>query len=71
MPKGFYDPELEPACAICAKGRIAGDGVHVLCSKKGITDPDSSCSKFRYDPIKRKPRSAPELLSFDSDEFLF
>ena len=69
MPKGFYDPEIEPACGICACGRLSADGEHVLCLRKGIMLPSSSCSRFRYDPFKRKPQKPNKLPEFNADDF--
>lgn len=30
---------------------------------------DSSCSAFRYDPLKRKPKQPVELPQFDASDF--
>lgn len=52
----LYNRELPPRCEYCLHGRPAPDADAVLCVKRGIMRPDSSCSKFRYDPLKRVPK---------------
>ena len=47
---------IPPACEYCTRGSGAPDGKTVLCPKKGVMQKDSSCSAFRYDPLKRKPK---------------
>lgn len=59
----------EPACKNCAGGRLSPDKTVILCKKKGITDPDFKCRAFKYDPLKRCPRKAPELITADPSEF--
>ena len=45
------------------------DGNTVLCVKKGVRDKDASCSKYRYDPLKREPRRPAALPSFADNDF--
>ena len=47
---------IPPACEYCSRGSCAPDGKTVLCPKKGVMQKNSSCSAFRYDPLKRKPK---------------
>ena len=56
-------------CEYCARGRIGLDKTVILCPKHGIMAPDDSCKKFVYDPLKRTPKAAPELQSFDEKDF--
>lgn len=37
--------------------------------EKGVMQKDSSCSAFRYDPLKRKPKQPVELPQFDASDF--
>lgn len=50
-----------PACTYCKYGREAPIGDEILCIKQGIMRPSSSCKKFKYDILKRKPAPAPKL----------
>lgn len=58
-----------PACKYCRHGRLAPNEKTVLCLKKGITDPDGKCIKFRYDPLKRRPFLPPETVVADETDF--
>ena len=60
---------IPPACEYCSRGSCAPDGKTVLCPKKGVMQKNSSCSAFRYDPLKRKPKLPVELPKFDASDF--
>lgn len=60
---------IPPACEYCSRGNCAPDGKTVLCPKKGVMQKSSSCSAFRYDPLKRKPKLPVELPTFDASDF--
>ena len=60
---------IPTACEYCTRGSGAPDGKTVLCPKKGVMQKDSSCSAFRYDPLKRKPKQPVELPQFDASDF--
>ena len=62
---------IPPACEYCTRGSGAPDGKTVLCPKKGVMQKDSSCSAFRYDPLKRKPKQPVELPQFDASDLSF
>jgi len=36
----------------------------------GVRLPDSSCKKFLYDPLKRRPSKRPELPKYEESDFL-
>lgn len=67
--KSLFLGQIEPRCAFCSCGRLSGDGEKILCTRKGIVDPGFSCRHFRYDPLRRTPRRAPALPTYDSGEF--
>jgi len=69
MKKKLIGENVEPKCEYCQFGAAAPDGLTVLCPKTGVSDKDASCKKYRYDPLKRVPRPAPEMLSFTADDF--
>ncbi|MBP3329289.1 MAG: hypothetical protein J6L89_00490 [Clostridia bacterium] len=56
-------------CAICAHGKKAADSDMILCSKKGVLQPDYKCRKFKYDPLRRQPRLMPTLPEYTFDDF--
>ena len=50
----MFRKNMEPRCAYCRKGSVLNDR-EVICVKKGVVPLESSCSSFRYDPMKRVP----------------
>jgi hypothetical protein len=63
----LFNKKIEPSCAYCLHGNAIGEG-QVACLKKGITDADSSCKKFSYDPLKRTPEPPQKLKKSDFSE---
>jgi len=61
--------DYKPACEFCRHGKPSPDGHSVLCSLRGVMRRQSSCKKYEYDPIKRRPERAPMLPEFDPGEF--
>ncbi len=61
--------DIEPKCKYCAYGKPAPDDENVLCPHCGMPDKDSSCKKFKYDPLKREPRKPARLASFSEEDF--
>ena len=61
--------KITPQCMYCARGVSAADNT-VLCPKKGVMQPFSSCRKFKYDPLKRQPDFKSEKMDFDPDDFV-
>lgn len=59
----------EKRCGICALGRLSPDGESVLCPKKGITDVNGVCRRYKYDPLKRVPRKEAQLPSYNKEDF--
>lgn len=59
----------EPKCAYCTYGRLSPNGENILCSKKGIMDPDNSCRRYKYDVLKRKPKSQIVIRPADPEDF--
>ncbi|MDD6275685.1 MAG: hypothetical protein PUB20_02515 [Clostridia bacterium] len=60
---------VTPACGICLNGKISPDGDSVLCPKTGIRALDSSCRRFCYDPLKRKPVKIRKPSGFSESDF--
>lgn len=69
MGKPIFDSSVEPKCKYCLSGIPTADGIAVLCAKKGVCDPDFSCRKYRYDPLKREPTPAAPAQKYTEDDF--
>lgn len=61
--------DISPACAYCLHGKMSPGNQSVLCIKKGVMLPTSSCNKFVYDPLKRRPQRMPKLPKMESEDF--
>ena len=46
---------IDKICANCAYGKHAPDDENILCEKRGVMLYNSSCRKFKYDPLNRIP----------------
>ncbi len=60
---------LEPRCEYCSRGELTADKQSVLCVKKGVMLPHSSCRRFSYDPLKREPKPLPKKQQFSPEDF--
>ena len=70
MKQKFIDSKKYPKkCSSCVYARIPDDESMVLCEKKGIVDPDSSCRKYEYDPLKRVPLKSVISTDFTPEDF--
>ena len=54
-------------CAYCEYAESTEDESIMLCSKKGKVEADSSCRKFSYDLLKRKPRVMMQIPTIDPE----
>ncbi len=69
MKKSILSGDISPKCIYCETGVVSADGSTVLCTKKGVMQPDSYCKKFRYDPLKRTPETVKLRSDFSADDF--
>ena len=69
MSKALFPQKAYGACKNCLHGRFSFDGMRILCIQNGVVDFEFSCRKYRYNPLKRVPRRAPLLPTFNSEEF--
>lgn len=63
----LFGNHIETDCRHCANSSDF-DGASV-CKFDRYLEPDGSCSRFVYDPLKRTPVSIPALKSHSADEF--
>lgn len=65
----YFGNTIEPSCSYCEFGRKAKHSSQILCEKKGIVDPNFSCPKFVYSPLKRVPVKQLNIPgNFDDDD---
>ena len=56
----LFDKNHPKICAFCFHGQEYGPDA-ILCSKKGPVGLQDHCSKFVYDPLRRKPAAGAVL----------
>ena len=56
----LFRKKMERACVYCQKGAQLEEDL-ILCTKKGLRNPDDKCWRFQYDPCKRIPLKAKAL----------
>ncbi len=59
--------EINRVCACCEHAETLNNEDIVLCSLKGVVSSGHLCRKFRYDPLKRDPKSLTKLPGLDPD----
>ncbi len=70
MALKLFKGSNEPQCALCEYAEISIDSGVAVCRKiGGIMQLSSKCKKFRYDPLKREPRSLSLANDFDKSDF--
>lgn len=68
--QALFGNKITPMCRYCEYGcRYSARDNTVLCEKKGVVSAGYKCGRFRYDPLKRVPRTAPELQKFKPSDF--
>jgi len=65
----LFDKDQPKICAFCFYGQDYGTDA-ILCSKKGPVGLEDHCSKYVYDPLRRKPAGTAVLRPVkDEDAF--
>ena len=71
MRKKLLGNDVAPACQYCVYGEPCAVDGEILCPKRGVMRAESSCRKFSYDPLKRRP-DRPQIAqpeAFSQDDF--
>lgn len=69
MAKPFFNSDIPPACAYCLHGHKSEYSDEIFCEKRGVTRPNESCRRFRYDVLKRTPRKTAPCGEFTAEDF--
>ena len=69
MKRKLYGNNIPPACEYCRVGTLSDDETTILCRKKGIVALSFKCWRFKYDPLKRKPKRERFLEEYKSEDF--
>ena len=56
----LFRKDIEPSCLYCKFSRQISE-TELACEKKGFVEPNGSCRRFRYDPLKPNKNMAKVL----------
>ena len=65
----LFNKKLPPSCAYCLHGRESLVEGEILCKRHGVTNEQDSCRHYRYDPLKRTPRTPKISDQYDPEDF--
>ena len=68
--KLFNTKDQIKKCATCIYGETAQDNASISCSKKGLKEPDDSCWRYKYDPLKRVPLKQVIDTDYSPEDFM-
>lgn len=63
----LFGNHVDVNCEYCSNSSEC-DGANI-CRLNRCPEPDGSCSRFSYDPLKRSPKNLPPMPKHDADEF--
>lgn len=67
----YFDKKITPKCEYCQNGKRTNAGDKILCEIKALVDPNYSCNKFIYSPLKRIPVKQLNSVGILGDESLY
>ena len=67
----YFDKKITPKCEYCQNGKRTNAGDKILCEIKALVDPNYSCNKFIYSPLKRIPIKQLNSVGILDDESLY
>ena len=62
--KNLFNKKITPACKYCKIGKTSINKT-ILCVKYGVTTNENYCKKFKYNPLKRIPKTIKILQNID------
>ncbi len=70
MALKIFKGKTEPQCAYCEFAEIAEGSELAVCKKiGGVMQLYSNCKKYKYDPLKRQPKSPVFTSAFLKEDF--
>ena len=69
MKRKLFGENITPSCEYCLNGLPASGKDIIICKKKKQTEDVCACKKFKYDPLRRKPKQEPTLPEFHESDF--
>ena len=69
MGSGFFNKDIPKKCEYCKNGTAFSGGKQIFCKKKGVVEPLFSCRSYKYDVLKRTPKSEIISTDYSPDDF--
>lgn len=70
MALKLFKSNIDPQCAYCEYAQITPGSNVAVCKKiGGIMQLHSKCKKYKYDPLKREPKSISFSGEFSKEDF--
>ena len=67
--KKLFNKEIAPSCAYCNSGKNSKNQNVILCKRFGVVSSKDHCKKFKYDPLKRIPKTLNFEEKFNKEDF--
>lgn len=65
----FFNKKTDKSCVWCEYGVKSEYSSDIFCKKHGVVREDNVCKKYKYDPLKRTPKSQNISKDFSDKDF--
>ena len=65
----IFNKKISPACKYCIHSTPLSFTDDMVCKYKGVTESNSSCRKYKYDPLKRQPSTLVLEKNYSKSDF--
>lgn len=69
MKKAIINKDIPKSCDHCRFGKKSSAFNLIICKFKGPVSEENFCSKYKYDPLKRIPKTPNSLPTFKAEDF--
>lgn len=69
MAEKAFNKKLQHRCEYCVHGIGILNSNEIICKKKGVTDRQDCCRRYKYDPLKRTPENAKISSNYSAEDF--
>lgn len=70
MSKKFFNKDIIKCCEICNFSIYKLSDTELLCKKKGPVNTTDFCKAFKYNPLKRTPKSVNVDKNYTEKDFI-
>ncbi|MBR2175703.1 MAG: hypothetical protein IJ861_02000 [Clostridia bacterium] len=67
LKKKLFGNTIEPNCDYC-RYNVKNSGGNSIC-RYGSPSVENVCGRYVYDPLKREPKTLPDIPRFTADDF--